>query len=276
LFANADKLKEKKSEVSGMYQLLVVDDEPFVRKGIVTLIPYEQLGIDKVLEASNGQEAIRIVRENDVSLVLCDINMPKLNGLDFAKLVKEEKPWVKIAMITGYDYFDYAKQALKIGVEDYILKPVSKQDVFEVIANLIKRIEKQATMTEILKTMQIDSEVAVELDSTGYKKQIDLIMEKQLGDEDFSLSVLSDELGLSMSYLSSLFKKIYGIPFQDYILNERLEKSKVLLLSTSLKNYEIAEKVGIMDPNYFSTLFRKKFGVSPNQFKQKVLGKDKK
>jgi two-component system response regulator YesN len=65
-----------------------------------------------------------------------------------------------------------------------------------------------------------------------------------------------------------------GIPFQDYILNERLEKSKVLLLSSSLKNYEIAEIVGISDPNYFSTLFRKRFGISPNQYKSKVIGKN--
>lgn len=259
-----------------MYQLLVVDDEPFVRRGIVTLIPFEQLGISKVFEASNGQEALRIVRENDIHLVLCDINMPKLNGLDFAKLVKDEKPWIKIAMITGYDYFDYAKQALKIGVEDYILKPVSKQDVYEAIANLIKKIEQQATMTEILKTLQTDDIENLEQDSTGYKKAIDNQMATHLHDENFSLAVLSDALGLSMSYLSTLFKKIYGIPFQDYILNQRLEKSKVLLLSTAMKNYEIADKVGIPDPNYFSTLFKKKFGVSPNQFKRKILGKENK
>jgi len=256
-----------------MYQLLVVDDEPFVRRGIVTLIPFEKLGISEVLEASNGQEAINLVREKDIHLILCDINMPKLNGLDFAKLVKEEKPWIKIAMITGYDYFDYAKQALKIGVEDYILKPVSKNDVYEALANLIKKLEQQATLSEMLKNVQLEPNEPVEIDSTGYKKNIEAIIEANLLNEDFALSVLADELGLSMSYLSTLFKKIYGIPFQDYILNERLEKSKILLLSTSLKNYEIAEKVGITDPNYFSTLFRKKFGASPNQFKRKVRGK---
>lgn len=257
-----------------MYRLLVVDDEPFVRRGIVTLIPFAQLGIEEVLEASNGIEALNHVREKNIHLILCDINMPKLNGLEFARVVKEEKPWIKIAMITGYDYFDYAKQALKIGVEDYILKPVSKQDVTEAIVNLIKKLEQEATLTEMLKSVQAETKESLELDSTGYKRQIDAIIEEKLMDESFSLSLLSSELGLSMSYLSSLFKKIYGIAFQDYMLNERLEKSKLLLLSTSLKNYEIAEKVGITDPNYFSTLFRKKFGASPNQFKRKVMGKD--
>lgn len=256
-----------------MYQLLVIDDESFVRRGIVTLIPFEQLGIDQVFEASNGQEAIDLVREKEIQLILCDINMPKINGLDLAKMVKEEKPWIKIAMITGYDYFDYAKQALKIGVEDYILKPVSKSDVYEALANLIKKIEQDATLREMLHHVQTVQHEPVELDSTGYKKKIDAVIEAKLSEETFALSVLAEELGLNMSYLSTLFKRIYGISFQDYMLNERLEKSKILLLSTSLKNYEIAEKVGITDPNYFSTLFRKKFGSSPNQFKRKVLGK---
>ncbi len=256
-----------------MYQLLVVDDEPLVRRGIATLIPIEKLGISQVFEASNGQEAIQLVREKDIHLILCDVNMPKLNGLDFVKLVKEEKPWIKIAMITGYDYFDYAKQALKIGVDDYILKPVSKNDVYEALVNLIKKLEQQAVLTEMLKNVHYEPSDPVEMDSTGYKKRIDAIIESKLSDENFALSVLSEELGLSMSYLSTIFKKIYGIPFQDYILNERLEKSKILLLSTPLKNYEVADKVGINDSNYFSTIFKKKFGVSPNQFKRKVLNK---
>ncbi|MBN2222104.1 MAG: helix-turn-helix transcriptional regulator, partial [Vallitaleaceae bacterium] len=136
-----------------------------------------------------------------------------------------------------------------------------------------KRLEEQAALNELLKNIQSSANESVEIDSTGYKKSIDDMIDAKLTDENFALSVLADELGLSMSYLSTLFKKIYGIPFQEYILNERLEKSKILLLSTALKNYEIAEKVGISDPNYFSTLFRKKFGVSPNQFKRKVRGK---
>lgn len=253
-----------------MYRLLVVDDEPFVRKGIVSLIPFEQFGIGEIYEASNGMEAIEKVRQFEPHLVLCDINMPKLNGLEFSKQVKESYPWIKIGLITGYDFFDYAKQALKIGVEDYVLKPVSKQDVIEVIVNLIKKIEQDATMTEVYKTLH--SEILEENDkeSTGYKKQIDDIIEANIAEPDLSLTFLATQLSLSVSYLSSLFKKIYGIPFQDFILNERLEKAKVLILSSSLKNYEIAEKVGISDPNYFSTLFKKKFGVSPNQYKQRV------
>lgn len=258
-----------------MYKLLVIDDEPFVRRGIVSLIPFEELGVGEIFEAANGEKGLEIVKEHEPDIVLCDINMPKLNGLDFSKEVKAIKPWIKIAMITGYDYFEYAKQAVKIGVEDYVLKPVSKQDVMEVIANLIKKIEEESTLKEVMKTIEATkSSDDIGLDSSGYKEQIDKVINEFLSSEDFSLTFLADKLGLSVSYLSSLFKKIYGIPFSDYILNERLEKSKLLLLSTSLKNYEIAEQVGIIDPNYFSTLFRKKFGDSPNKYKKKIQGRE--
>jgi two-component system response regulator YesN len=257
-----------------MYRLLVVDDEPFIRKGIVTLISFSELGIGEVMEASNGLDALEKVRSFEPQILLCDINMPKLNGLEFAKIVKEEKPWIKIGMITGYDYFEYAKQALKIGVEDYILKPVSKQDVYEVLVKLIKKVQQEEMMKEVYQTIHKENEQSVEIDGTGYKKKIQEIIDEQFDKEEFSLSFLASKLGLTNSYLSSLFKKIYGIPFQDYVLNERLEKGKLLLLSTSLKNYEIAEKIGIRDPNYFSTLFHKKFGESPNQYKRKVMEKN--
>lgn len=253
-----------------MYRLLVVDDEPFVRKGILSLIPFEQLGINETYEASNGKEAWEKVMEVEPHVILCDINMPKLNGLDFSRQVKERYPWIKIGLITGYDYFDYAKTAVKIGVEDYVLKPVSKQDVIEVLSNLIKKIEQDTTIEVVYKSIRSEQQDSGEPDPTGYKKKIDAVIDTYISEPDLSLSLLGDRLGLSISYLSSLFKKIYGIPFQDYILQARLEKSKMLLLTTALKNYEIAEKVGIADPNYFSTLFRKKYGVSPKQYKQKI------
>lgn len=254
-----------------MYKLLVIDDEPLVRRGIVSLIPFDELGVEEIFEASNGQSGLDIIKEKDIDIVLCDINMPKLNGLEFAKEVKGIKPWIKIAIITGYDYFDYAKQALKIGVEDYVLKPVSKQDVYQVVATLIKKIEVEGTIKEVYKTIQstkkLDDGV---MDSQGYKEQIDQFITENLSNEDLTLTLLGDYLGLSVSYLSSLFKKLYGIPFSDYVLHQRIEKSKLLLLSTSLKNYEIAEQVGITDANYFSTLFRKHVGDSPNKFKKKI------
>ncbi len=250
-------------------KLLVIDDEMLVRKGIVSLIPYKDFGISTVFEADNGKSGLDIVKIEEPDLILCDINMPKINGLDFAKEVKANWPWIRIAMITGYDYFDYARQAVKIGVDDYVLKPISKNDVIEVVQSLLRKSSESEKIREVYKTIQ--NSIEDEVQSSGYKKSIEEILEKNLANEDFTLSSLAFEIGLNDSYLSTLFKKLFGIPFRDYLVQMRMEKSKILLLSTDLKNYEIAEKIGISDPNYFSTQFKKYFGETPNQYKKKIL-----
>ncbi len=249
-------------------KLLVIDDEALIRKGIVSLISYEKLGIALIFEADNGQSGLEIVKKEEPDIILCDINMPKINGLDFSKEVKANWPWIKIAIITGYDYFEYAKEAVKIGVEDYVLKPVSKDDVQELIQKLVLKIQEDRKLKEIYKIIQEMDKNSDE--AIGYKQQISNILEECLFDIDFSLNNLAERMGLNTSYMSTLFKKLFGIPFSDYLLHQRLEKSKIYLLTTDLKNYEIADKVGIGDPNYFSTLFKKHYGDSPNRYKKKV------
>ena len=98
-------------------------------------------------------------------------------------------------------------------------------------------------------------------------------MEEKYSEVSFSLSSLADEMDLSSGYLSSLFKNLFGIPFQDYLNNIRMEKAKLLLLTTGLKNYEIAELVGIENFNYFNSKFKKNFGMTPKEFKKSVLEK---
>jgi|GEM_PF-122450 len=99
------------------------------------------------------------------------------------------------------------------------------------------------------------------------------VIEEKYNQVSFNLSSLADEMDLSSGYLSSLFKNLFGIPFQDYLNNIRMEKAKLLLLTTDLKNYEIAELVGIENFNYFNSKFKKTFGITPKEFKKSVLEK---
>lgn len=253
-----------------MYKLLIVDDEPLVRRGIKSLVDFSKLNISEVYEAANGEEAKEIFSKKSPHLILADINMPKVDGLTFAKYVKNENTDTKIAIITGYDYFDYAIQALKLGVDDYILKPVSKNDVMELLRRLIIKIEDDLEKNEVENAV---SEIRKELDINNENSQaesIQKILDREIYNPNFSLKALSSELGYSSGYLSGQFKKIYGITFQDYLVKTRMEKGKILLLTTSLKNYEIAEKIGFTDVNYFSTSFKKQFGESPKVYKERV------
>lgn len=252
-----------------MYKLLVVDDEPLIRKGIVTLLDYDKLNISEIYEAVNGLEAYDLFVEHSPDIILLDINLPKLSGLELAKRIKTESPSVKIAMLTGYDYFDYAITALKIGVEDYILKPVSREDITKLLIKLIAAIEndcKSLELQEMIKNIH-ESE---HIEDDSYKANLIQITERELGNASFSLTTLANQMGFSPGYTSTLFKRLMGQSFQDYMLSNRLEKAKLLLLTTELKVYEVAERVGFEDVNYFSVRFKKMFGISPKNYSVNV------
>ena len=255
-----------------MYKLLIVDDEYIIRKGIVSFVNFSELNIYKVLEASDGKAALEIFKEELPDLILADINMPKINGLEFTAACKAIKPEVKICIVTGYDYYDYAVTALKLGVDDYILKPASKKDISEALGKLIKKIRGENYKQEVKSIVSgLKNKPNLE-DDNGYKVRIQKEIEDNISNPQLSLTLLSDKMGLSLGYLSNLFKKLIGVTFQEYVLTERMERAKIILLSTDMKNYEIAEAVGFEDPNYFSTAFKKKYGMSPNQYKEKVRG----
>lgn len=256
-----------------MYRLMIADDEPLVRRGIRQLIDFSSLKVAEIYEATTGEEALKIFKEFQPEIVLMDINMPKIDGLSVAKKIKELIPKTKIAIITGYNYFDYAQSAIKIGVEDYILKPISKSDVSEIITKLVTYLEqekKDEEIKKIIKNFKITEDLK-DTSKNNYKFLIQDYIENNYDDSQFTLSVLSEHLNLSSSYLSVIFKKNFGLPFQDYLLQKRMEKAKLLLLTTELKNYEISEKVGFEDVNYFITKFKKYYNITPKQYRESVL-----
>ena len=263
-----------------MYTLMIVDDEPLIRKGILTLVDFDKLGITDTYEASNGLEGLSLFIQHAPQLVLLDINLPQMNGLELAQAIKTQDHHAKIAMITGYDYVDYAITALKIGVDDYILKPVSKQDVTNVLAKLIKEYESDRTNREVQTVvsalmqksavhMTASTQNSTDVNESLYQR-LQALIDQSISSPELSLTSVAQSLGYSSNYLSSLFRHLFGVPFQEYVLSYRLEKAKLLLLTTTLKNYEIAERVGFDDVNYFNTRFKLKYGVSPKQYVTQV------
>lgn len=250
-----------------MYTLLVLDDENIVRRGIRTLLDLDALGIDRCLEARDGQEALALMEEHQIDLILSDINMPKMDGLEFSRRAKALNPGVKIALMTGYDYLDYAINAIKIGVDDYILKPVSKEDVRKLLVGLI---EKKLAQVQQLQVQDAVEKLAAQAGgSTEHtlKGQLEQALHAHSSRREFSLNLLAADLGYSVSYLSTQFKKLFGENFRDYLLNLRMERAKILLLSTDMKNYEIAAAVGIEDANYLSVCFRRKYQMTTTEYR---------
>lgn len=244
-----------------MYKMMIVEDEYLVRQGISSLIDFEKLGMEVLAEAENGLEAWELFQKEQAAILLTDINMPRMNGISLAQLVREHYPETHIVFLTGYDDFDYALSAVKLGADDYLLKPFSKADVEEMLLKLKDKLDREEKRQQIRELVQKSEE-----------SSLALLIQERLADRDLSLKTLAQDLGFSPSHLSLVLKKELGMPFQDYLIQERIKKAKLLLLTTDLKIYEIAEQVGFEDMNYFSQRFKQVVGMTPRQFKKGEQG----
>jgi len=249
-----------------MYNLLIVDDEPVIRRGIKSLAILSEIGINKIFEAGNAEICLEITDKEQIDIIMLDINMPNTDGLTLAKMLKEKNKNFAIIMVTGYDYFEYMQTAIRLGVDDYLLKPVNKTDIELVLKRMIDKIEKIRLENRLLE-LNVTSESIPSGDNSSFKT-VREYMNEHLFDSDLSLGYMAENLGFNSSYLSGIIKQIYGIPFQEYVALKRLEQAKILCLSTDMKNYEIAEEIGYEDVNYFTNRFKKTFGITPKQFKQ--------
>lgn len=131
-----------------MFKLIIVDDEEEVRKGIIQKIDWKRFNFEIVGEAENGREALDLIEENVPDVVITDITMPLMDGLKLASFLKDNYPTVKTVILTGFDDFKFAQQAIKYGVADYILKPVMPKDINELIGKLQSRINEEIAQKE--------------------------------------------------------------------------------------------------------------------------------
>lgn len=240
-----------------MYSIMIVEDEYLVRQGISSLVDFKKFNMQVIGEAENGLEAWEKIQAECPDIILTDINMPQMNGIKLAQLAREQYPQLHIIFLTGYDDFEYALSAVKLGADDYLLKPFSREDVEAMLIKVKEKLDKEKKQQQVH-----------ELVEKAEFSDLEQAIHDRLADTELSLKSLSFQLGFNSSYLSVLIKKELGLPFQDYLIQERMKRAKLLLLTTDLKVYEIAEQVGFEDMNYFSQRFKQIVGVTPRQFKK--------
>lgn len=138
-----------------MYKVLLVDDEILIRENIAERIPWNDIGFDLFDSCENGKDAIEILKENKIDLVLTDIRMPYVDGLELTKYIYEEKLPTKVIIISGYDDFNYAKQAIKYQVIAYILKPITAKEMIDTLSNTKAIFDKDQTVKNAIRENNI-------------------------------------------------------------------------------------------------------------------------
>jgi YesN/AraC family two-component response regulator len=233
-----------------MIPVMIVDDEKFVRRGIIEDTDWALIDCEVVAEASNGAEALELARQTKPLLVISDINMPKVNGLQLAEKLLAEYPETKVIFLSAYDEFEYARQAVRIGVSDYLLKPYDDGELEASVQRLLHGISLKPKGT--IRNRYI-------LNAVEY-------IESHYQDSDISVGRIAGTIGLSEGHLSRLFKTEMDTGLNTYLTRYRIRQAMRELNDVQIKVYEVAESVGYQDIAYFSNTFKKLVGVTPSDY----------
>ena len=241
-----------------MYKILIADDEDEIRNGLCNYFPWKAIGFEVVGTAGNGLQAYDIIRSQHVDVLLCDIIMPGITGLNLAKRLHEESNPVQIVFMSAYTDFQYAKEALEYGVKNYILKSMHFDELIKTLAKLKEALDKSNAPPQDI------------YHSLPYSEKIIFRIKEYVKNNytTASLEIVAIELGLSPDYLGKTFKKVEGKAFSDYVMQVRMEKAATLLQDIQYKIYEISDMVGYSNQFNFTRAFKSYFNKSPREYRQ--------
>lgn len=238
-------------------KLLIADDEDMIRNGLAKYIKLHTDRFDKIYLAENGQIAIDTIFRYEPEIMLLDVQMPLKNGIEVMQETQRAGILPCTIILSGYDEFKYAQQALHYGAKDYLLKPSRSSDILKMLNDMADGLfgtsENKAVMDGSARNNFV--EIAKEFMKESYYQNL-------------TLNSVAEKVGITAGYLSTLFSQTMNCTFIDYLNEIRIEHACTYLHQNYLKTYEIAYKVGYNDEKYFSKVFKKITGMSPSEYKK--------
>ena len=253
-----------------MTRVLIVDDEKYVRMGIKSETDWSLIGCEVVGEAANGIEGLEAAETLRPDLVISDIRMPKMDGIEMAEKIIEKCPGTKVIFLTAYNEFEYARQAIRIGVSDYLLKPFQDGELEGSIQRLLHLHPNAPASSAELEEQLIPLKTKDEVSNRYVQTAIEYI-ENNYVDSGFSITKLAEAMSVSEGHISRLFKSETDQSINNYLTRYRIKKAMDYLKDVNVKVYEVAEKVGYSDIAYFSNTFKKLVGKNPSDYQTKGL-----
>jgi len=270
-----------------MMKVLIVEDEPLVRRDLVLLTPWEELECVCIGGAENGKEAIRMFSEQKPEIIITDIRMPGMDGLELIDIitemcaVSEDNQIGECIVLSGYSDFEYARKAMRSGVQEYLVKPVDDEELKVAVLRAKKRIEDRKGKDNLEKKMSDTNGGSLLMlfheYELGERKSVNaryvqtaiaLIQQHYIG--GITVEAAAEKLSISSGHLSHIFKQETGYTFVDYLVYYRVKQAAELLRDPQVKVYEVADLVGYSDARYFSQIFRRITGMTPREFRESV------
>ena len=248
-----------------MLKVLVVEDEEMIRKGIVLAVDWAALDCVVVGEAANGLQALEAVERYAPSLIITDLKMPVMDGLEMLRQLRERGNNAFVIILTAYDSFAYAQTALRLGAVDFLLKPFHDGELEQAVTRLKQRMDRAGQGGEKgpaplpLPELKKGDKSKHVLEAMAY-------ISEHYHEPNIGVAPIPQHLGISELHLSHTFKKETDYTLLNYLTRYRIHRAMELLRDCRLKVYEVAEQVGYRDIAYFSATFKKLVGMSPSEY----------
>ncbi|WP_040194994.1 response regulator transcription factor [Clostridium culturomicium] len=246
-----------------MYKIVIIDDEPIIVEGLTRTMPWDKWECLVAGTAYDGIEGQKLIRNVKPNLVITDISMPGMNGLNMIAGLKAEFPDLEISILTGFREFEYAQKAIQLGVTRLILKPSSMKEIEEAVSTMVGNLKKKNVHTDA-EECDVDVNGA---SSFIVKNALKYIQENYT--RKLTLGEVAEKTYVSQWYLSKLLNKHTGKSFSDILNQTRINVARDLLKNPSMRIGDIAEEVGFMDMAHFSRVFKKFAGCSANEYRNK-------
>jgi len=287
--------------VQAIYGLLVVDDEKIIADGLYDFFNNEFNGYLRLYKAYSAIQALEVMGNDKIDIVLTDINMPKLSGLDMHKEIIKKWPRCKVIFLTGYNEFEYIQTAIRNNGIDYILKSEDDEVTLNAVRKALSILEKEFSNEELVETVQKNLYYLETYLENGQEdafndvfNQLISVMKNKRSDQyiksvnrivsniqsyiaqnlhgDLSINKLAELTHFNPSYLSRLYKNMTGKSLSDYIWDVKLSKAKELLVRQNIRINEIAAALGFDSPAYFTKFFKKFTNKTPLEFREMFYG----
>ncbi len=241
-----------------MMKVLVVEDEEMIRKGIVLAVDWAALDCVVVGEASNGEEGLQAAERYAPTLIITDMKMPKMDGIEMLRRLREAGNNAFVIILTAYDSFAYAQSALRLGAVDFLLKPFHDGELEQAVQALRRRMEPSQGGPAIPGLKKGDK--------SKYVLQAMSYIGEHYDNPNITVAEIAQSIGISEGHLSHTFKKETDYTLLNYLTRYRIHKAMELLRDCRVKVYEVAQQVGYKDITYFSATFKKVVGISPSEY----------
>lgn len=213
-----------------MYKILLVDDEDLIRNAIAAIIDWQSIGITEILQAEDGELGLELARKHRPDIVLTDIRMPFMDGLEMSKYIAAELPYTKIIILTGHDEFEFAVSSIKLGITDYIVKPISAENLLAVMSKVVDKLQEERKLKKTQQRLRSQLRQSLPLLK---EKVLNQLIVGHLGKEDLNEKMEYTELKLDFKTYTLCILEAGSYQHQNI---EDVEMMNMMLKS-SLENF---------------------------------------